>query len=290
MPVYIDDAITGQLITALVDTLYDFGIVDNVVDKVLKIVEVNKDYVYENTLSALFGRWASLWAFVPYDQYDDAKAVVGANAGLSDEFIELIDYYHYEVQGKTEERINYFLDNGINFGIITKYGYTTTPVQEDLDLNGDGIIEAKYESFGGTLANAGETLGGDYVQAVQDGHDHVSPDNKVDASTCKFPEYTWFVKNCPHASNSGLSDLRRYIMLSDEQVSVWDNEDFPQFMIKTADGDVVPLTEENDFNAHTAKDKNLFEKIRSLFDLIKIFFKWVNNAIAGIFSVNGEGC
>ena len=280
LPAHMDDAITSQLITALMDTLYDFGIVDNVAEKVKKIVDVNKEYVYETALSQLFGRWGAIWAFVPYDQYDDAKAMVGEYAGLSDEFIELIDYYHYEVQGKNEERINYFLNNGIKFGIITKYGFTTTPVNEDLDENGDGVIESYYESFGATFAKAGETLGDGYVQAVQDGHDHISPDKVVDASTCKFPEYTWFVKNCQHSSNGCLDDLKRFILMSENQVSVWDSAEFPQFMIRTADGKAVPLTAENNVNAHSAPDNNFIEKIKGFFRLIKLLFSWIKDALS----------
>ena len=32
-----------------------------------------------------------------------------------------------------------------------------------------------------------ETLGADYTQKNADGHDHISPDGAVDASTCFFP-------------------------------------------------------------------------------------------------------
>lgn len=280
LPAYMGDDLNSRLITALVDVLYDLGIADGVADLAVKIVDTNLDYAYKNGLAKLFGRWGALWAFVPYDQYEDAKAKMLPNADVSDEFIELIDYYHNEVQGKNEERINYFLENGIKFGIIAKYGYTTPPVVEDLDVNGDGVIETVYESFGATCAKAGETLGEGYVQAVQDGHNHISADNIIDASTCKFPEYTWFVKNLQHSSNSPLKDLERYIVMSDEQVDVFSSADFPQFMILTGDETLAPLTAENNVNEHTAQKKGFIDKVKGIFNLFKLLFSWIKDALS----------
>lgn len=279
LPAYMGEDITSSLITALVDVLYDMGIVDGVAELAKKIVYTNLDYAYKNGLAKLFGRWGAIWAFVPYDQYDEAKSVMLEDAELSEDFVRLIDLYHNEVQGKNEERINYFLDNGIKFAIIAKYGYSTPPVNSDLDINGDGVIETVYESYGATVANAGETLGDGYVQAVQDGHNHISADNVVDASTCKFPEYTWFVKNLPHAQNGPLKDLKRFIVMSEEQIDVFTDADFPQFMINTNDV-VAPLTTENNVNAHSAQNRNFIEKLKAFFNLIKLFFSWIKDALS----------
>lgn len=43
------------------------------------------------------------------------------------------------------------------------------------------------------------TLGDDYVQARDVGHNCLSEDGIIDASTCMLPENTWFIKNYGHA-------------------------------------------------------------------------------------------
>lgn len=49
------------------------------------------------------------------------------------------------------------------------------------------------------------TLGDDYVQARDVGHNCLSEDGIIDASTCMLPENTWFIKNYGHA----MFDYRR---------------------------------------------------------------------------------
>ncbi|MBQ6557818.1 MAG: alpha/beta hydrolase [Clostridia bacterium] len=279
MPAVFGDDLTGRTFTALFDVLYDSGVADRICSIAKNIVEVNKEYVYEKALAKLFCRYGSLWSFVPYEMYDNAKAFVLDDAEVSPAFEAKIDYYHYEVQGKNEERINYFLSHGIKFGIIAKYGFTTPPVVESLDENGDGVIETKYESFGAVCADAGETLGDRYVQQVNDGHNHLSPDNIIDASTAKFPEYTWFIKNCYHDSNGCLDGLKSYILMSDEQVSVFESEIYPQFMIKTSDDKAVPLTKENDYSNHTAQSRTLIKKIRVFICFIDLSAQMIKEKI-----------
>ncbi|MBQ9879443.1 MAG: alpha/beta hydrolase [Clostridia bacterium] len=274
LPAYLADDFNGKLITALVDSLNDIGLLGGVAKIAKAIVDANKEYVYSEGLAKLFCRWGSLWAFVPYEYYDDCMEFVEDYADLSDEYKAKIEYYHNEVQGKNEERIQYFLDHGIKTGIIAKYGYTTPPVVADLDENADSVIETKYASFGATCAKAGETLGDNYVQAVDDGHDHISADNKIDASTCKFPDITWFVKNSQHSQNSCLRELRKFIVMSDEQVDVFSDARFPQFLI--ADGDtVVPLTAETNEEAHTFGSRGIRESFSRMFALIRALIEWI---------------
>jgi hypothetical protein len=74
-------------------------------------------------------------------------------------------------------------------------------------------------------------LGTDYEQAVNCGHNHISPDNIIDASTCMFPEYTWFVKGMMHTNfNSDYHNLVKWILASETQPNVFDNPNFPQFL------------------------------------------------------------
>ena len=118
----------------------------------------------------------------------------------------------------------------------------------------------------------------DYRQAVPGYEGCVSPDRMVDASTCRYPEYTWFIKNLLHSSGCDyIDELLRFIAFSDHQVTVFENEAFPQFVLYSPTTDaVVPLTKAADKNADVkfvvkikAFFQRIFEFIRNLFTFKK---------------------
>ena len=89
-------------------------------------------------------------------------------------------------------------------------------------------------SVGATVANLWETLGDGYVQAIDDGHNHLSPDNRIDASTCALPDHTWFINEMVHCTtHDGHSALYRWFFESDNNetpVNVFSNPSYPQFL------------------------------------------------------------
>ena len=62
----------------------------------------------------------------------------------------------------------------------------------------DALIDTQYTSGGATCSDYGSTLGDDYVCKANCGHNHLSPDNRIDASTCALPENTWFIEGQYH--------------------------------------------------------------------------------------------
>ncbi len=60
-----------------------------------------------------------------------------------------------------------------------------------------------------------------------------SPDVVADASTCILPEQTWFIRNIGHMRyeyGKDSCDLLVYLLTSDEKVSIYSNEKYPQFV------------------------------------------------------------
>lgn len=272
-----DESIGKQLVVALVDVLSQFGI-DKGVDLIAQQL-VNK---YANSIFSIIGRlffsWGSFWSFVPYEDYDEAKANVLSFNELSDEFLAETDYYHENVQGRNVARLRSAEEQGIPFGIIAQYGATSIPVTPDSNLMGDTNIETSREALGATCAKAGRTLGDGYVQANDDGHVHISADNQIDASTCAFPEYTWFIKNALHTSNSATRTLCDHIIIADSQKTVWDSETYPQFLIMDGSG-IAPLTKENDVDLTPYSELDFFGKIKRFFSVFKLFFEWIASLI-----------
>ena len=84
--------------------------------------------------------------------------------------------------------------------IVAGYDIQRTPLVESMDNDSDGTVDTMYASAGATVALRGETLGDGYKQKVDCGHNHLSPDGRIDASTCILPENTWFIKGMLHSN------------------------------------------------------------------------------------------
>ena len=276
------DDFSATLLSTLIDILNQSGMIDGVLEFTEELNYAILDDVFELGLKTTFARMAGIWSVVPYNMYDAAKELlIGDN--VTDEFVAKIDYYHNEVQANNEEILNGVIENGGNLAIISKYGSTIPPVCVSQLNIGDMVIDTVYTSFGATCADANTTLGENYVQAVDCGHNHISPDNMIDASTAAFPEYTWFVKDLMHADHTPAQwELIRFIFASEEQPTVSDNATYPQFLISISEDEIVPLTAEND----TGKYGQSTEKV-SLYDMIvntiKKIFDYIKNLFADLF-------
>ena len=73
---------------------------------------------------------------------------------------------------------------------------------------------------------------------------YLSKDNMVDASTCQYPDYTWFIKGCPHATYpKQIDDLFQSIFRSPTQYTVTSDPEYPQFLVFDKDAKTVsPVT------------------------------------------------
>ncbi len=204
----------------------------------------------ENLWSALrevFGRLPGMWAFVRPEYFDDAVEFM-TDDETAPELIEKITYYNKNVSAKNDEILTDAKENGVKISLCSHYAKGSIPVTPKANVEGDDLIETPCTSNGATVALMGETLGADYVQAVNCGHNHISADEKIDASTCLFPESTWFIKGQPHVGvfcdeNGVFNDYADFVVwlaTSDAQPTVHQNPTYPQFM--KADVTLVELT------------------------------------------------
>lgn len=219
------------LLYFLFNGLYYSGLVDVVLNLGDKILDELQTKVFDELMTPVFGTILGLWAFVPDASYEEAKKInldPETQAGL----IAKADYYHYQIQCRAEEILEGAIDNGTRIMIVAGYNIQRTPLVENMDNNSDATVDTKYASAGATVALLGETLGEDYTQACTDcGHNHLSPDGVIDASTCILPEYTWFVKDMLHSNaHDGIMEMYYWFMYSDEYCDVWSNPAYTQFI------------------------------------------------------------
>lgn len=224
--------------------------------------------VYDECIKPLFGYIPGLWAFLTPEAYEEAKDFM-LDEEVNAVLIEKIDRYHYDVQGKRDEIIADAMENGVNFAILSNYGKGALPIGEESNSQSDFLIETKHTSLGATCAEYGETLGDGYVQAIDDGHNHLSPDGMIDASTCSFPEITWFVKDMVHTwYTDGYDEFVYKLIYTEGQETVHTFDEYPQFLVNNQETEALePLTADNSDTQST--DVNVVELIRVWIDQIK---------------------
>ncbi len=221
-----------ELAAAVAQVLYKTGVLGIAGAFADELVEQCADRVYEEVMMQTFGSMPGMWSLIPDEFYVGAKAKVITDPALYAGLIERIDNYHYNVQRNIGRFIDSAIADGIHFGIVAKYGNQITPVIESWDEMNDAVIDTRYASFGATCSTLEGTLGDGYIQAVDDGHNHLSADGQIDASTCAYPEQTWFVRELFHMH--GCADYDRlitYILYAPQQVTVFDNPAYPQFLL-----------------------------------------------------------
>ena len=259
-----------ELYRTMIDVLYQEGIVDGAAAIAEAVMNRVFDDIYEQSMPYIFGRIPGFWALIPLESYDQVRGSFTANV-VTDVFYEKVDFYH-DVQLGLIPLLQSVADGGVSLSVVSKYGYPQMPVIRSRANDSDFIIDTKYSSLGATVAHYDETLPADYTQAKYPERNYMSPDRKIDASTCAFPDWTWFIKNSNHsASLSGGTDAEKpmlqWLLTAEGQPTVWDDPAYPQFCVYLPDGTFAPLTAENDWSmlGDFRRTGSLWERIKKIF-------------------------
>jgi pimeloyl-ACP methyl ester carboxylesterase len=212
------------------------GLLKKLVPLLSTIIEEQIDRVYDEVLIPIFGYNPSIWSFVDDEVYETAKATMLGNADPS--FESIIDNYHYNVQVKAKDTLQKAMNAGVKVAIVSNYNLQISPITERSNYNADTVIETRHTSGFATVAPIGETLGDDYEQAKFKDRNYLSSDGVVDASTCYFPDNTWFIKDMYHVGfdiESNNNDIYTWLMTADKQMDINSNPLYPQFNIYEED-------------------------------------------------------
>lgn len=229
--------------------------------------------LYPRLLRDTYGSFPSYWAMVGEEYYEEAKEVVfhGADMELYADFIELIDSYHYNVQVPAEKIVkSQYEELGVEYYNITKYGMQAVPVTDNSEEISDRYVDVTGASLGATAGTIDEDLSADYIAAAKaNGTDkYISLDNKIDASTCLYPDQTWFVKNLNHKEFPDEMNLLMAEMINNPGFSINSNESYPQYLVYDAEtGSISPMTAENE-NTTDKWDVSFWDALRKLFEAI----------------------
>lgn len=245
---------------------------------------------------ATFFTWPGYWACVSEEDYEDALLYVFGeeNSEKRTEYaglIEKIENYNTQVRSELDNLYDELEYNDVIIAVMAKYGFQIAPICESSDQIADQYATLEKASFGATVADSiYDTFSDEYIaQREAEGKGkYISPDKQVDASTCRFPDYTWFTKNISHSYwHNFETGLLFNIITADKQYTV-DDFDCTQYVVHDYEtGAVTAMTEEN---CHTeawydavkdGKASNIFERVTAFF---KSLFNWIKLAFAKIFA------
>ena len=193
---------------------------------------VDRSYGY--TVTPYIAGMPGFWSLVPEEDFAPGKEFIFGDS-IDAAYEAKINAY-YDIQKDAKAIIEDAMADGMKFGIVGGYNCQMIPVSNEFEQS-DTIIDVKYWSGGATCSKylqAHDDWANIHEQAIKDDHNHVSWDCKVDASTCMFPEYTWFIKNLQHSydADNGSTDIIMMLLgASKQQTVTTDVENYPQFFL-----------------------------------------------------------
>lgn len=241
---YIDSYVNGgnigagseitDLLEALVSVTQTLSLLGIGTNLVQSIYDQIADRIVPELVLATYGTMPAYWSMVDEEHFEKAKHTVFAGqekkyAGL----IKKINYYHENVLIPFHDNLLTLKNQGVKIAIIAKYNIQCPPFFESGLAQTDGDITVEKVSFGATTAgDLGKTFSSAYLyEAKQSGvANYISKDYMVDASTCLFPDYTWFIKDMDHEDFSTCANKIMYEFLrKSKQLTVW-NSEYSQFL------------------------------------------------------------
>lgn len=268
-----------KVLDFLFDSLFAMGVYDIIECLAEELVARSMERVSRECLIPLFGYWPAVWAMLPDEDAATAETYVfdylmkddTANADAHAVLRSKVRAYNEQVRAKRDTILQELAATD-NFMVISKYGFSMAPVTENWTSQSDGVIDTVYSSYGATTASYGEYLSEEYVSAHKD-LGYLSPDLIVDASTCAFPDVTWFIKYHQHSNyTSALTELKNAVLFADTSVDVHTYSEYPQYMIYS-NQQIIPFEtyEKEPFNPLYEYGKvmqYLRDKLEELFRMI----------------------
>ena len=289
-----------SLISSSIDLLAKGHVLDSISEATKETIyyRVIKGVTSALALSTAF-TWPSYWAGVTAEDYETAKNYVFGPEGSEKRveyagLIAKIDNYDKTVRQHIPDIIKEIGDDAnTNLAIISKYGMQMFPCVESRNNLGDQFVSVKRSSFGATASTIYDTLSDDYISSVVAAGKgkYISPDKQVDASTCMYPDYTWFVKGASHTNWTDMENHLLMIATTHKGQMTVDDTEISQFMVFDNESKVMSkMTTDNcdcyNWAAKKTEDKpetkldRVFAFLKSLFNWLVLIFKRISPAKA----------
>ena len=267
----------GDYYTSLMELLKTarvMGLTDLLAKLANELVEAQGERVMRELLLPMFANWPSIWAMIPDKDVDASMHFIFDEIGKDDDrsgLREKVEAYNTLVRPYKTETLK-ALNEKANVYVISRTGYSSIPLTPSYSNLSDGTVDTMYSSFGATTAEYGKQLP-DSAIAGKD-QSYISPKKDIDASTCLFPEQTWFVRGAKHPNHNyeGLNALIELQLNSSEQFTVNTYQEYPRFLtINPETGVMQPEKADSAANTGVGKAISILERLRNfLTDLRKL--------------------
>ena len=194
-----------------------------------KMIDSQLDTLWNEFLEPFCLKFPAVWELAEHtadmDKYLEKYNVSGA-------LKEKVKAY-YRIQDSYNDTLDALQEKGVEICFTSNYNLIGVPfTSKCMVSNSDFLITTRQTSNGAVAADLFTTLGDNYTQKNDDGHNHVSEDNCIDASTCYSPEKTWFMKNLVHAifgKDDCYTEFVAWLVVNND-TTIETNPDYPQFM------------------------------------------------------------
>lgn len=276
----IEDPAITDLLTVMLTILEQAKVLGLGMDFLQDGLENIKNNIIPRLIRSTYGSFPSFWAMVPEMYFEDALRFVYNTPELQEEYkgtIELAKSYYNNVQKQSEATLK-ALSKDIDIMVISKYNLPLPPLFADCNNMSDGVAETTYTSFGATTSQYGTSLSADYIASIsEENRKYLSPDEKIDASTCLFPDKTWFLKNSYHDHFPDSVDVLLETMLTTNDITVFTNETYPQYLDSEVEGiTLVPVVgkdkEKPSIDTEEGKTNMIIRFIMAIINFFKKLF------------------
>lgn len=279
--------IGDEELSALLDTVVDYLVDSYGFEGACKMLLSIMPRFYKEVGSDLFlssyGSFPGMWATVGPKYYAKARKIIFA--GKEEEYaglIEKLDKYDVKVRQRIDDIILEAKEAGVKVGVFTKYGdfnYNAPICEEVYELNDNASCLA-CESFGATCSRMDATLSNAYLEKADP--KYISPDNRVDASTCVTPDTTWFNYNSIHNDFSEATNrIMKWFFDNNGEVTVFSDPAYPQFYVSDDGYSIRPMTAD-DVTVKYEKEKTprFIRVFQKLGEFIKAVFNFLKNLMS----------
>lgn len=261
-----------ELITSSLDILEMAGMSDLVIGFFDDVIKKLSPVLFEETLLPIFGHWLTIWAMVPEERVEETMKCVFEGYGKEKDLSALktkIESYNNTVRKNRKETLLTF-DEDARVAVISRYGHVCFPITSSWKLAGDAVIETSSSSLGAVTAPVGDYFSDEYL--ADKNMKYISPDKTVDASSCLFPEKTWFIKDILHEETKYTKPLYAKLLFGEEEATC-DNFSMSRFVAFDRESDSFIEDETVPEKAEKLSPlQRLFNFLKALFDKIISFF------------------
>ncbi len=201
-----------------------------------------EEKIYNETLIPTFATLPGFWSMMKADYYEEARQFIFE--GKEEQYAGLLtrlDAYYNNVSSKREEILADAVNGGMKLAIVACYNTPIAPVYEHAKYQSDGVVETSPMSGGALTSVIGKEL--PQEQLTGDSR-YISPDKCINANTCLYKDYTWFIKDASHVIGLYGSDCAYFLfelLESNAQPTINTFAQYPQFMASGEYETLAPL-------------------------------------------------